>query len=270
MRTNIKKKAAKPGANKLPNKDTPNEKEKKTRAPPLLWDKNPDWTLWAIEYLTNNVPFRLKMFSDSTQAARAENRARVQGKDGRDVMFGHLAEPVFTHPTFVETEPQLAKEYKENPKRFVQSIKQRFARLRDDYRKHAVKLKATGGGVLPEDQQTNIIEQIKEEFPFWDDLHAFWRELPNYSPIAVSSSERDIDHASRAASLFNTDKSKVGDLEEEELQELELDPEAEEDEDSGTGVQFSGDREGDVDFDFEREREDERVKASEVNHSQRR
>lgn len=29
---------------------------------------------------------------------------------------------------------------------------------------------------------------IRTSFPFWDQLHPFWRELPNYNPIGISNS----------------------------------------------------------------------------------
>lgn len=35
------------------------------------------------------------------------------------------------------------------------------------------------------------IERIREEFPFWDDLHQLWRELPNYNPHSVITSVED-------------------------------------------------------------------------------
>src|ERR1700678_3934964 len=43
---------------------------------------------------------------------------------------------------------------------------------------------------------------IHSEWPWWDDLHAYWRELPNYNPQGVQSSEPGTMHASDAAALF--------------------------------------------------------------------
>lgn len=45
-------------------------------------------------------------------------------------------------------------------------------------------------------------DEVREEFPWWDELHAFWRELPNYNPIGVQSSEPGTDHAGAAADIF--------------------------------------------------------------------
>lgn len=35
-------------------------------------------------------------------------------------------------------------------------------------------------------------------------MHGFWRELPNYNPQGVQSSEPGFQHASDAVSLFDT------------------------------------------------------------------
>ena len=52
--------------------------------------------------------------------------------------------------------------------------------------------------------QTNVFHTagIRSEWPWWDDLHAYWRELPNYNPQGVQSSEPGTMHASDAATLF--------------------------------------------------------------------
>ncbi|KAJ3927103.1 MAG: hypothetical protein NXY57DRAFT_965793 [Lentinula lateritia] len=69
-------------------------------------------------------------------------------------------------------------------------------RLKKTHSKHVRCLKDTGGGLLLEDQAQNIIEQIQEEFEFWDDLHAMWSELPNYNPIGVSNATSGSNHTS--------------------------------------------------------------------------
>jgi hypothetical protein len=46
------------------------------------------------------------------------------------------------------------------------------------------------------------IASIEEEWPFWDDLYAMWKELPNYRPIGVSNSSSRQDLAEDALDLF--------------------------------------------------------------------
>jgi hypothetical protein len=43
---------------------------------------------------------------------------------------------------------------------------------------------------------------IRAEWPWWDSLHGYWRELPNYNPQGVQSSELGVSHALAAAALF--------------------------------------------------------------------
>ena len=60
---------------------------------------------------------------------------------------------------------------------------------------------------------------IRSEWPWWDNLHAYWRELPNYNPQGVQSSEPGTMHVSEAADLFLA-------ANEDELEELEYDLDA--------------------------------------------
>jgi hypothetical protein len=43
---------------------------------------------------------------------------------------------------------------------------------------------------------------IRSEWPWWDDLHGFWRQLPNYNALGVQSSEPGTRHALDAEALF--------------------------------------------------------------------
>ena len=56
---------------------------------------------------------------------------------------------------------------------------------------------------------------IRSEWPWWDDLHAFWRELPNYNPQGVQSSEPGTMHASDAAALFAAPGDEDEDIEDD-------------------------------------------------------
>jgi hypothetical protein len=58
--------------------------------------------------------------------------------------------------------------------------------------------------------------EIRDEWPWWDDLHSFWRELPNYNPIGVQSSEPGTDHAAEAEQLFQVPSAVVSSDDEHE------------------------------------------------------
>ena len=53
------------------------ETKSEPRTPKIQWDPNERWTDRLIEYLTNHLDIRLKMFSDSVKDAKKESRKKV-------------------------------------------------------------------------------------------------------------------------------------------------------------------------------------------------
>ncbi|KAJ7064164.1 hypothetical protein C8F01DRAFT_39937 [Mycena amicta] len=207
---------------------------RKQRAPAILWDKNPDWTWIAISVLKDDSSLRLKLFSDSTQDANSEGRRKTVGADGKKQLYKAFAKQTFEHNDMVTKHATVAEAYLKDPERYASSLQQRFDRLRKLYREARGKLKETGRGVVPGDGAVNSIAQTREQFKFWDELHSFWSELPNYSPIGVSAADGGVDHAGHAADLFasSTASSDAGDfvLGDEELREMEEDEDADQSE----------------------------------------
>ena len=61
-----------------------------------------------------------------------------------------------------------------------------------------------------------LTEKIQEQWPFYNNLHNIWSELPNYNPVGVTNSGPGQDFAARAATVFSkrsgkTDSSGVED-----------------------------------------------------------
>ncbi|KAJ7746212.1 hypothetical protein B0H14DRAFT_2275626, partial [Mycena olivaceomarginata] len=137
-------------------------------------------------------------FSDSTEDATKEGRKKHQGKESKIIMYRTLADAVFVKDTVPE---EMVQGYETDKTRYVKSLQQQFARLKKQYSVHVKGLYQTGGGLKAQDQQDNLIEKIKDSFPYWDELDGFWRELPNYNPIGVSNSTGGVDHGVRAESL---------------------------------------------------------------------
>jgi hypothetical protein len=52
---------------------------------------------------------------------------------------------------------------------------------------------------------------IRADWPWWDDLHSFWRELPNYNPHSVQLSDPRFQYAADAAGLFSMPAGEDGD-----------------------------------------------------------
>ena len=81
---------------------------------------------------------------------------------------------------------------------------------------------------------------IVSEWPWWKEFHSFWRELPNYNPIAVTTSTPGVDHAGQAATIFES--TGQGDVDSETgaiaNEELNGDSVNEAEEDGGKGKEL--------------------------------
>ena len=83
-------------------------------------------------------------------------------------------------------------------------------------------------------------DKLSEGFPYWERLHGYWRTLPNYNPVTVTSDPGQ-DLESNAVALVGmalngdgNDEESVPDgneLTPEEPAEIELDPDANADDD---------------------------------------
>ncbi|KAJ7869579.1 hypothetical protein B0H14DRAFT_2288693, partial [Mycena olivaceomarginata] len=71
------------------------EKDEKERASTISWADNPGWVTKAVNYLTDNPSFRIKLFSDSTEDATNDGRKRIVGKESKINMYGTLAHEIF-------------------------------------------------------------------------------------------------------------------------------------------------------------------------------
>ncbi|KAJ6483676.1 hypothetical protein DFH09DRAFT_1291947 [Mycena vulgaris] len=170
------------------------------------WVKNPEWTDLLVSYLVDNPTFRIKLFSDSTAEAKKEKRAKAVAKDGKAIQYGELAKHIFAE------DPSEQVRYVNDPTKYALSVETRLRRLKKEYQAKLVALGATGAGLDPVRIRegtalASLIDEIRQDWSWWDDLHAFWRELPNYNPIGVQSSEPGIDHVSAAADLFDAQEA---------------------------------------------------------------
>jgi hypothetical protein len=100
--------------------------EKKPRAKPIKWDDNKEWTQRAINYLLENPTFRKKLFSDSTTEAKEEGRKKVQGHEGKIILYGIVAQAIFMHE---DSDQETRLEYEADPNKFARSTQQQFARF---------------------------------------------------------------------------------------------------------------------------------------------
>ncbi|KAJ7030932.1 hypothetical protein C8F04DRAFT_1263430 [Mycena alexandri] len=160
----------------------------RTKHPQGNWLKNTDWTDHLVKYLTDNSEFRRKLFSDSTAEAKKRRPHQIH----RERRLKH---------------PEPAR-YTNYPRKTGLTV---FNRLKWDYQKRVQRIGATGAGLNPTSVKegtalASLIDEVRNGFPWWDELHGFWRELANYNPVGVQSSEPGTDHASTAADLYELEQ----------------------------------------------------------------
>ncbi|KAF8222350.1 hypothetical protein L208DRAFT_1114870, partial [Tricholoma matsutake] len=61
----------------------------------LEWGSNAQWMHSAIKYLTSNVKFHQRLFSDSTSAANVEGRKKVQALESKTALYQQLSNAIF-------------------------------------------------------------------------------------------------------------------------------------------------------------------------------
>ncbi|KAI6165455.1 hypothetical protein EDD17DRAFT_1454051, partial [Pisolithus thermaeus] len=135
-----------------------------------------------IEWCRTHESERKKLFSDSTQDAREEGRSKQQLRHGKNQIYIEMAKAIFLHD---ETEEFRALA-QVNPGMFASSIHSRLDVLKSKYRKQNALLGQTGAGrtyeeLISSERTRNIIDTIQKEFPWWADLHGWWRTNPAYN-----------------------------------------------------------------------------------------
>ncbi|KIM50589.1 hypothetical protein SCLCIDRAFT_145094, partial [Scleroderma citrinum Foug A] len=168
-----------------------------------------DWTTCLITYCKDNNDFRLKLFSDSTEEANQQGRTQRQLGTSRDNAYQTLACAVFEH----DRDPELKQAAVSHPTLLVGPIKRRFNMLRTQYKKINLQLGASGVGIDIEElradpNRANLLVRLTETFPWWEDLHGWWKNNPRFNDTA-STANPGQDFAAAAVSKLSQGKRPV-------------------------------------------------------------
>ncbi|KAI6001441.1 hypothetical protein EDD15DRAFT_2527414 [Pisolithus albus] len=183
------------------NPETPSE-----RIPTIRWDdKDPNIrarTARLLAWCQTNPETRIKLFSDSHLDAVNEGRSRQQMSAQKDTYYQQIAAAVFQN----DYDPNIRQLYNRFPAMFVKPIKSRFQTLRRKYNEANKSLGSTGAGLTAEEIQDNpelkkLLNKILLNFPWWEDLHGFWRTNPSYNTV-FSTGDPGQDFAAEAQQLF--------------------------------------------------------------------
>ncbi|KAI6164201.1 hypothetical protein EDD17DRAFT_1474789, partial [Pisolithus thermaeus] len=155
-----------------------------------------------IKWCRTHEAKRKKLFSDSTQDAREEGRSKQQLHHGKNHIYVEMAKAIFLHDETDEFRSLAAM----NPGVFASSIRSHLDVLKTKYRKQNALLGQTGAGctyedLLSNDKTKNILAAITKDFPWWADLHRWWRTNPAYNNTFSAADIRQ-DFATRAVELF--------------------------------------------------------------------
>ena len=85
----------------------------------VYWEKNPTRTECLIAWLKEHPVERQKLFSDSAQDAKQENRSQRKAKGAKSGLYMQLADSVFS----VDNNPKVHEDFKVNPAKYAKSVK---------------------------------------------------------------------------------------------------------------------------------------------------
>ncbi|KIK15129.1 hypothetical protein PISMIDRAFT_79925, partial [Pisolithus microcarpus 441] len=133
---------------------------------------------------------RIKLFLDSHQEAVNKGQQRQQMSMQKEVYFQQVADAVFMH----DHNLHIWQLYAQYPSIFIKPIKTlnfwliSCLRLRKKYNNANKTLGATGAGLTAMElrekpEMKRLLDKILDTFPWWEDLHGFWRTNPSYNTV---------------------------------------------------------------------------------------
>ncbi|KIK14155.1 hypothetical protein PISMIDRAFT_72724, partial [Pisolithus microcarpus 441] len=145
---------------------------------------------------------QIKLFSDSHQEAVNEGRRCQQMSAQKEVYFQQVADAVFTH----NHDLHIRQLYAQYLSVFVKPIKSHFQSLRKKYNDTNKTLGSSGAGLTAIElrerpEMKRLLDKILDTFPWWEDLHRFWRTNPSYNTVC-STADPSQDFATEAQQYF--------------------------------------------------------------------
>ncbi|KIK76782.1 hypothetical protein PAXRUDRAFT_17945 [Paxillus rubicundulus Ve08.2h10] len=159
-----------------------------------------------VEWCKANESTRFKLFSDSYQDAKDEGRQREQASQSKATLLLPLVSAIF----LCDQNQEYREIAKNEPAAFVPAVQRRLLSLRKKYTEMNKRLGQTGAGrtydeLASGDGTKNIIDSIVKEFPWWPDLHGWWRTNPVYN-VGISNGALGQKLPDSALTLFMPSK----------------------------------------------------------------
>ncbi|KIK23174.1 hypothetical protein PISMIDRAFT_80235, partial [Pisolithus microcarpus 441] len=163
--------------------------------PKIHWDnKDPNIharTSWLLTWCNTYPNTQIKLFSDSYQEAVNEGWWHQQMSTQKEVYFQQVADAVFPH----DHNQHIRQLYTQYPSFFIKPIKSHFQFLCKKYNEANKTLSSTGAGLTVTELKDNpelstLVDKILVNFPWWADLHGFWRNNPLYNTVFSTADPR--------------------------------------------------------------------------------
>ncbi len=84
----------------------------------VVWDKYPERTERLLDYLDAHQDVAIKLFGDSTQAAKVEGRSKLTAKSNKGAAYLQVAEGIFS----VDENPAVRADFKSNPSKYSKAV----------------------------------------------------------------------------------------------------------------------------------------------------
>jgi len=95
----------------------------KQHKPVVQWERHPGWTDRLVAWCNTHPSERLKLFSDSSQAAQEEGRAKETNSQSKKAIYIKLAQAIFLHDKLIKYRNLC----QDNPSQFVPATEQRIS-----------------------------------------------------------------------------------------------------------------------------------------------
>ncbi|KAG2061613.1 hypothetical protein BDR06DRAFT_862306, partial [Suillus hirtellus] len=138
-------------------------------------------TSWLIAWCKANDDAHIKLFLDSVKDVKDQGRKKKQSGTPKETYYLQLASSIFSN----DEDPETWLLFSQNPNVCF--------RLRKKYNEFNKALKQSGAGMTYEDLQKDpemktLIDSKLKKFPWWPDLHGWWRTNPAFN-TALSSAD---------------------------------------------------------------------------------
>ncbi|KAG2335471.1 hypothetical protein BDR05DRAFT_852721, partial [Suillus weaverae] len=156
-----------------------------------------------IAWCKANDDARIKLFSDSVKDAKEQGRKKKQSGSPKEMYYAQLANAIFSN----DEDPEVRLLFQTSPSALIKPVQTRFGTLKRKYNEFNKSLKQTGAGLTYDELQKNpqtktligesfscmsvnctfiylfLADSQLSKFPWWPDLHGWWRTNPAYSTV---------------------------------------------------------------------------------------